>query len=218
MNKASFLDTNVIIHYVNYKENKSIDIITKCYSYISDKQGKFIICYATLNELFDVIKKRAIIYKEVLAKVENPNHSFEKNKSLSKRDISYAEKLYLTNKQIELKKLNEILASEREIFEIKIEQFLKYQLDEKVIPIETINIELVNKIREIILNYADCKILASAFQLQNERDIFKFVTADKTDLDPNSYEYLKEHLELSKLSSLSKKPKFPELVNLMFEN
>ena len=213
MDKDSFIDTNVIVHYAHYKEDKSIEIVNRCYSYITNKSGKFIICYAVLNELYNVIKKLSIIHREVLAKVENSNHSFEKNKSLSERDISSMEKLYLTHKQMDLKKLSKIFASEREVFEIKIEQFLKYQLDEKVIPIENIKVELANKIREIIPNYADCKILASAFQLQEEREIFLLVTADGDHLDPNSYDYLKEHIQLS---DLKKKPKFPELVNLMF--
>ena len=210
MGKDSFLDTNVIVHYVNYKEDKSIEIIKRCYSYIKNKSEKFIICYAVLNELFNVIKKLSIIHKEVLAKVENSSHSIEKNKNLSERDISFAEKLYLTHKQTELKSLNEIFASEREIFEIKIEQFLKYQLDERVIPIEKIKIELVNKIWEIISNYTDCRILASAIQAQQERDIFYFVTADNH-FDLNGYAFIKD-------DSRFKEYKFPELNNLLYNN
>jgi predicted nucleic acid-binding protein len=208
MGKDSFLDTNVIVNYVHYKENKSIDIIKRCYAYIANKSERFIICYAVLNELFNVIKKLSIIHKEVLAKVENNNHSIEKDKSLSERDISFAEKLYLTHKQTELKKLNEIFSSEREIFEIKIEQFLKYQLDERVIPIESIKIELVNKIWEIISNYADCRILASAIQAQQKRDIFCFVTADKH-FDLRGYTFIKEDPRF-------KEYKFPELNNLLY--
>jgi predicted nucleic acid-binding protein len=213
MDKDSFIDTNVIVHYANYQKDKSIEIVSRCYSYISNKSGKFIICYAVYNELFNVIQKLSIIHKEVLAKVENPGYSINKSNKLSERDISSAEKLYLIHKNTDVKKLSKIFASEREIFEIKIEQFLKYQLDEKVISIENIRIELVNKIREIIKNYSDCKILASAFQCQQDREIFKFVTADGEDLDPNGYEFLKGHIQTSKLI---KEPIFPEFVNLMF--
>ena len=190
MGKDSFLDTNVIVNYAHYKEDQSIEIIKRCYSYITNKSEKFIICYAVFNELFKVIEKLSIIHKNVLAKVENNNHPIEKNRSLSEQDISFAEKLYLTHKQIELKKLSEIFASEREIFEIKIEQFLKYQLDERVIPIKDIKIELVNIIWEMISNYADCRILTSAIQAQQERDIFYFVTADKH-FDLNDYDFIK---------------------------
>ncbi|MFH1711214.1 MAG: PIN domain-containing protein [Nanoarchaeota archaeon] len=213
MDKESFIDTNVIVHYANYQEDKSIDILKRCYSYVINKQGKFIICYMVIKELYTVMSQLSIIHKEVLMKVKDNNHSMKDNKNLSEKDLAFAEKVYSSYNHTEVKKLNEILSSEREIFEISIERFLKTQVDEKVIPIEQIQTELVNKIHDIIPNHADCKILASALQLQKIREPFLFVTADGKDLAPNHYDFLKEHFRInySREGYL-----FPEMLNLMF--
>lgn len=208
MEKDSFLDSNVIINYANYQKDKSKEIVNKCYSYISNKQGRFIICYAVIRELFNVITKLTIIHREVLKKIENREYSLNKSKYLPIKDLFIAEKLYLAHKEINDQELREIFASERDIFEIEIEKFLKNKVDIKVIHVEEIKVELVNVIREIIENYADCQILASALQYQKDKDLFLFVTADKKDLYPNSYEYIKDYGKL-------KDYKFPELLNLM---
>ena len=215
MYKESFIDTNVIVHYANYQEDKSIDILKRCYSYVVNKKGKFIICCMVIKELYTVMSQLSIIHKEVLMKVKDNNHSMKDNKDLSEKDLAFAEKIYLSYKQTEVKKLNEILSSEREIFEISIERFLKTQVDEKVIPIEQIQTELVNKIHNVISNYADCKIIASALQLQTNREIFVFVTADGKDLAPNHYDFLKDQFEID---YSKEKYIFPKLLNLMFTN
>ncbi|MEI6731921.1 MAG: PIN domain-containing protein [archaeon] len=211
MSQASFLDTNVIINYANYQKDKSDEIVQKCYSYVISKPGKFIVCYAVIRELSNVITKRSIIHKEVLRKIENNTYSFADSKNLSKRDIPFAEKLYLSFSKMDKEKLKETLASERDIFEIEIERFLKNKVDLRVVPIDQIKFELTNLIREVIENYADCQILASALQYQTEQksEIFLFVTTDKKDLNPNSYDYLKDYGSLKNYI-------FPELHNLLF--
>jgi len=212
MEKDSFLDSNIIINYANYQKDKSKDIVNKCYLYIFNKQGKFIVCYAVIRELFNIITKLTIIHREVLKKVENNSYNLDKNGLLAKKDLPIAEKLYLANREVNDKKLKELFASERDIFEIEIEKFLKNKVDIKVIPVEEIKAELTSAIREIIENYADCQILASALQYQKDREIFLFVTADRKDLAPNQYDYLKKYFEINY-------PKenhvFPELYNIM---
>ena len=206
MEKDSFLDANVIINYANYQTDKSKEIVNKCHLYISNKQNKFIICY--------IITKLTIIHIEVLKKVENISYDLNKSKYLPVRYMPIAEKLYLAHKEVNENKLKELFASERDIFEIEIEKFLKNKVDVKVIPVEEIKADLVSAIRDIIENYADCQILASALQYQKDKDLFLLVTADKKDFSPNSYEYLKEHFNLN----YSKENyKFPELLNLMFQ-
>ncbi len=209
MEKNSFLDSNVIINYANYQKGKSKEIVTKCYLYLSNKQNKFILCYAVIRELENIITKRTVIHREVLKKIENDKYSLDGNLPL--RDLPIAEKLYLAYKQIGPKKIGEIFASERDIFEIEIEKFLKNKIDIKVIPIEEIKLELVNTLRDMIDNYADCQILASALQYQKDKDLFLFVTADKKDLNPSNYEYAQDY-------GVLKDYKFPELLNLMFVN
>jgi DNA-directed RNA polymerase subunit F len=143
------------------------------------------------------------------------NRDFLLEKNLSLRDVPFAKKLYEQFKDEDSEKISLEFANQRHLSEIKIEKFLKTQLDEKVVPINQIDNNLVNKIYDIIPNHADCKILASAMQLQSTRAIFLFVTADGKDLDPNGYEYLKEHFEIN---YSEEKYKFPEFLNLMFTN
>jgi len=209
MGKDSFLDTNVIINYVNYQKEVSEDIIKRCYLYVIDKKGKFIACYAVIKELNNIMTKLSVVHKEVLKKLEDEKYSLIESKNLSARDVPFAEKLYLKHKDLEISKTKNIFASGRDIFEIEIDKFLKNKTDARVIPLEQIKTELVNAIHETIKNYADCQILASALQYQEDKDTFLFVTADKKDIDPNGYEYLKDY-------GILKKYKFPELHNLMF--
>jgi len=210
MNKDSFLDTNVIVNYANYKEGISKEIVGKCYRYIKNKSGRFIVCFAVMRELENIIVKFSNIYKAVLKKLEDSDYSLAESKYLAKRDMPFAEKLYVAFKDKEFNKTKEMFAIERDIFEIEIERFLKSNVDLKVIPLEQIKIELVNTIYDIIDNYADCQIIASALQYRKEiKEGFLFVTADKKDLNPNGYDYLKDY-------GMLKNYEFPELHNLMF--
>jgi len=213
MEKDSFFDTNVIFSYSNYND-QSKEIIKKCYLYVSNKKGRFILCGAVLEELFEIIKKRARIHKEVISKIENRDYSFEDSILISKRDIPFAKQLYEKLKNLEPEKVSLELAKERDISKIAIENFLRNKIDEKVIPVEQIDKELIKKIHDIIPNHADCGILASALKLQKNRDLFLFVTADGQDLNPKAYYFLKEHFEIN-----YKKEDyiFPQLKNLVFE-
>jgi len=212
MEKDSFLDTNVIFNYSNYDE-QSKEIVKKCYLYICNKKEKFVICGAVLEELQEIAIKRARIHKVVIDKIVKQDNSFEENSLISKRDIPFAKQLYEKLKNKDKKKISIELAKERDLSDVAVQRFLSIMIDEKVIPIEQIQTELVNKLHDVLSNHADCKILASALQLQKERDIFLFVTADGRDLNPNNYEFIKEQF---KINYSKEKYKFPELLNLMF--
>lgn len=214
MDKDSFFDTNVIIHYANFREETQTEIIKRCYEYISKKAGRVILCYFVEQELKRRIEKRKIINKEVVEKVKNKYHDIGTSalgKELREKDVAYAKKLYEAHKDKDSKTISDILAKEELLFEEIIDNFLKNKVDIKVIPIEEIKVELVNVIRDLIENYADCQILVSALQYQKEKDLFLFVTADKKDLNPNNYEYIKDY-------GILKNYKFPELLNLVFTN
>jgi len=214
MKKDSFLDTNIIFHYSNYT-NLSSKIIKECYFFIKNKSGNFILCWTILKELNEIIKKRARLHRAIIEKIKDSSYSFEDSSLVSSRDVSYAKKLYVRLKDTPESKVEYIFNIERNTSELRIQKFLQFNVDERVIPINQIDGNLVSKIHEIISNHADCKILASAIQLQDTREIFLFVTADSKDLDPNGYKYLKEHL---KINCPNEKYKFPELLNLMFTN
>lgn len=211
MTKDNFLDTNIIINYSNYNEENSRDIVKKCYLFIKNKTGKFILCGAVIEEIANYIIKRANLHKAVIQKLEDENFPLES--LLSSKDLPFAIKLYESLKAKGLKRASIELSKERDLPEIIIHRFIKVLVDEKVIPVEQINNVLVNRIHDIIQNHADCKILASALQLQKDRELFFFVTADAKDLNPNGYYYLKEHFDIN---FPKEDYKFPELKNLLF--
>lgn len=225
----SFFDTNVIINYAyHYPGTKNI-IIKKCHEYINDKiRNKiagFIICYFVEKEITDFIKNRMLIHSEVLKKIRDRDHSLENSKYLIRRYIPYAKKLYIAHKNFPIEKVSKIFSQERKELSIKIDRFYKTRLDHIVVPIEEIDTQLVNTIHNTIQNHADCKVIASALQYEksrekdktdnsdesNESNEFIIVTADKKDLDPNTYDFLKDDLKLKDYN-------FPELLNLAYES
>lgn len=204
----NFLDTCVIINYSLYNGEKGI--IGKCYEFIT-KLGNCILCYYVADELNRFIMKRAVIYKEVLSKIRNPLHNIGELKEssiLSKPELAYASKLYEKFKSNSFEIVNKILLEEKTQIELRIDIFKK-KIKEYLIKKEEISQQLVNILHEFIEKYADCLVLASAIQAQENRDIFLFVTADNH-FDPNGYNFIKSEPRL-------KKYKFPELKNLLFE-
>ncbi len=212
MEKDNFLDTNIIFHYSNYTDISS-KIIKKCYFFIKNKSGKFILCWTVLNELDEIQKKRARLHRAIIEKIKNSSYSFEDSPLVSFRDVPFARQIYEKYKNKSEDEIEKLFQIERNFSELRIKKFLQFNVNEKVIPIENIRIELVNKINEIINNYSDCKIIASATQLQKKRNVFLFVTADGKDITPNAYQSLKEHFEIN---YPKEEYKFPELLNLMF--
>ena len=215
MDKDSFLDNNIIINYSRYVKDGSLDIEEKCFLFIFNKKGKFILCGAVLEELSKFSKKKAFIHKIVIDKIKNESIHFEN--ILNKKEVPFAKKLYEIFKDKDIKEVSKKLAFERDFTQISIDNFLNSKVDETIIHIEEIDNELVSKIHDFINNHADCKILASALQLQsqNNREIFLFVTADEKDFSPNGYAFLKDQFELI---GLNKKYRFPELINLRFKD
>lgn len=218
MEKDKFLDTNLIFSYSNYHEQFKDDlpsIVAKCYKFISNKQGRFVVCYAVLEELQEIIIKRARIHKSILDKMQNSSIQFEDNLFLTKRDLPHIKKLYERFKGSKVEVAANYFKLERRLSELVIQKFLETMIDERVVPVEQIENALVNKIHDILTNHADCKIVASALQIQKSRDLFLFVTADGKDMTPNMYDFLKQHFETNyrKEGYL-----FPEMLNLMFTN
>lgn len=212
MGADSFLDTNIIINYVNYNKHSPNELHKKCRDYIISKSGQIVVCFAVVNELYSVMTKRSKIHRIVLEMIEKNEPNLVNN--LPPREIPLAKKLYLQFRDRDLYSLENIFLKERELFEMGIELFLKDMVSKRVIPISDIDSGLVSNIHNYIDNHDDCKILASALQYQKDKDSFFFVTAD-SDFSPNEYNFLKEQFQInySRESWI-----FPELKNLLFEN
>jgi len=208
----SFFDTSVVIHYGSFSKLTNTILTKKCYEYISNKNGKFLLGYYVEDEIKNRIKKRRIIFQEALNKIIDSSYEFTKSKyfnELKERDRGSVKKLYEKYKNIPHKKVKETFADDQSNFEIKIERFLKFSVDERIIKIEEIKGELVSILKDNGYSHADSLVLTSALQAQENKKIFLFIAADK-DFDPNGYKFLQG-------DSRIKNMKFPQLKNFIYE-
>ncbi|GEM_PF-5969696 len=213
MAKENFLDSCVIISYALYSKKISNQVNLKCYNFVKSKPSKYLICYFVIKELERFVEKRKIMHFEILCKIKNPSYAIGTSKisqQLSRNEINKAKQLYEKLKNNSPGKITEKLILESRNLEINIERFLKSIADEKVVPIEEIDRQLVSVIRELLDNYDDCQVLASALLAQQKREPFFFVTIDKEHFNPSAYKFIEEEPRL-------KNYKFPELKNLLYE-
>lgn len=210
MQMDEFLDTNIVVNYINYNE-KSKTIVKRSYEYILSTKGKIILCGMVIKELKKLQNRKSRIHKAVLFLLKDGNYNL--SKILYSKEIPFAKKIYAKYNHLDREKLSEIFEKERTFFEIELDKFLKFKTERLVIPISEVDSFLVSKLHNSIENIDDCKILASALQYQKTEDkLFNFVTADDGDFFINGYEYIKEDFEIN----YSKENwKFPNLVNLM---
>lgn len=212
--KDNFFDACVIIGFGLYTENINNLINKKCYKFIIEKNSNYLVCHAVIRELNNFIGARRIIIYEVINKIKDITYEIGKSeasiKNLSKNEINKAKQLYEKLKDKKVEQVSEMLISELTILEVRIDQFLKFKVDEKVILIDEILNDLVSMIHDLVDNYSDCRVLASAIQEQEKRAIFLFVTKDKEHFNPNAYEFIKEDPRFEGY-------KFPELKNLYFD-
>ena len=208
----SFFDTSVVIHYGSFSKLISITLTKKCYEYITDKKGKFLLGYYIEEEIKRKVKKRVVIFQEALNKIINSSYEFGNSKyfvNLNERDKISVKKLYEKYKNSNPEEIKKIFLEDQSLFEIRIDRFLKFLVDIRIIRINEIDQGLVSTVKENGYSHADCLVLTSALQAQEKRPVFYFVAADKH-FDPNGYEFLKNDLRLKEIT-------FPELKNFVFE-
>ena len=194
--KDNFFDACVILGFGLYTEKINNLINQKCYKFVMAKNSKYIVCHAVIRELNNFIEARKIIIYEVINKIKDVAYEIGTSetsiKNLSKNEINKTKQLYEKFKDRKVEQVSEMLISELTTLEIRIDQFLKFKVDEKVILIKDIRGDLISILHDLIDNYSDCRILASAIQEQENRVIFLFVTKDKEHFNPNAYEFVKK--------------------------
>ncbi len=203
----SFVDTCVIIKFLDFKNNQD-KLNKKCFDHINSQTGKIILCFYVVNETKKFILKQEVIFKEVLNKITNPNYKINGNNFLKDEDAIYAEELYNQLKNEKIKLIKQSFDLQIGYLRSEFARFTKQNLSKVFLKEEEIDQKLTNILREFIANYSDCKVLASALQIQKNRDTFFFVTADRH-FAPNEYEFLKKEPRLESYN-------FPEIKNLLF--
>lgn len=207
----SFLDTTVIIKYLEYDYIKE-QLRKKCFEYIESSNGGILISLIVEEELRRVIIKRKEMYENVIKKIKDSSFqiNYKNSNFLNKEDCLFAEKLYINLKEKDTVKLKKEFDSEINFLNASLIIFLKNKVSEASIKESELNQTILSIIHEFIEDFADCRVLTSAIQIQQGREQFAFITADKH-IDKGSYNFIEEELRL-------KDYKKPILKNLLYEN
>lgn len=205
-----FLDQGIIVGYASFIFNESEAIIKAvesfskiCVEFIEkNNREEFITCfYIVENDLPKFKNRRGIVLQEIRKKMQNPNYEIGSSdlakKCLYKRDINWANRIFSLLRVISQKQLLNLLIRIDAVFSIRAEYLIKNIISKIVIPIEEINKELVNVLREFIDDYSDCNIFASVLQYATEsKSIIEakkiiFATLDKEHFNENNTAFIK---------------------------
>ena len=145
----NFLDTNIIINYINYSE-KSNNLVKNSHDYVLNSKGEIIVCEMVIKELNKIRERKSLIRKVVLELLKNENYDL--SLVLSKKDIPFAKKLYARFRNYEIKKVSEIFIEEESVFAIEIDKFIETKVNKRVIPLSNIDNELVIILHDLITN------------------------------------------------------------------
>ena len=206
----SFLDLTVILNYFEYNYFKE-PLKKKCFEYVKENEAKILISFFVQEGLKRVILKRKEMYNLVLKKIKDPTYEiiFEKAVLLNKKDILFANSLYLNLKKEEFFGLKSKFDNEINFLNFSVSYLLEKLNNKFLIKEENLDNSLISLIRNFIEDYEDCQVLASAIQMQQDREQFLFVTADQHFI-PGSYDALKEDIRLKEYEK-------PILKNLLYE-
>jgi hypothetical protein len=207
----SFLDANVIIKKIEYDYLKE-DLRKKCFEHIQSSKGKIFISFVVKEELNRIILKRKEIYNFILEKVKNSEFEIDYNKIsyLTKQDGVFAKDLYLKLQGISADKLKKDFDEELNFLKISLDSFLKTKINEIAIKKEELDKSIINILYEVIQDFADCRVLTSAIQMQQKKIQFSFITCDKH-FHPAGYRIIEGD---SRLKEYTK----PKLKNFLFDN
>lgn len=221
--KNFFLDQSVIVGYASFIFNEPETIIKAierfgktCTDFIeSNKKEQFVTCFYIIeNDLPKFKNRRKIALQEIRKKLHDPSYEIGSSematKYLYKRDINWANRIFSLLGILSPKQLFQLLIKIDAVFSIRIDYLIGNIIDKIVIPIEEINKELGNILREFIDDYSDCNVFASVLQYTTESESiletkkFFFLTLDKEHFNENNISFIEQEPRL-------KNYKFPEM-------
>jgi len=207
----SFLDTTVIVKYIEYDYIKE-QLRKKCFEHIKSSNTKIFISFIVKEELERVILKRKEIYECVLKKIKDSNYELDYKKTiyLDNQNIIFAQELYLKLKDKNINKLRQEFDYEIDFLKASLDLFIKNNVNDISITKLDLDDSILSIIHDFIYDFADCRVLTSAIQMQQNKEIFFFVTADQH-FDPNGYKFIKTEPRLENY-------KFPTLKNILYED
>lgn len=207
----SFLDTTVIINNFEYEFSKE-KLQKRCFEYLNNITGKIFISFIVKNEIERVILKKKEIYNQILSKIKDSSYEMDYKKSayLKEEDVIIAKNIYLKLKKGNLKDIKDSFDFEIDFLNNSLDLFLKNKVNEIAITKQELEDSILSIIHNFIEDFADCRVLTSAIQIQQNKETFFFVTADKH-FDSHGYNFIKTEPKFEKY-------RFPILKNLLYEN
>jgi len=203
-----FADSCIVINFLEFK-NSDEEIKKRCYNYINAHKSDIFICTYVSEEIKNYLRKKEIMQNEVIQKKKNHEYIMGTNREaeiLNKKEIFFVEDLYKEMENVPVLDCEKEFEEEIRILRLNFGIFLK-KIKELIS--QQFDTNLANLLRETIEDYADCKVLSIALQIQQNKEIFTFVTADRHFL-PNAFDYLTKEPRLASY-------KFPKFKNLLFE-
>jgi predicted nucleic acid-binding protein len=210
----SFLDTTVIIKYLEYDYIKE-QLTKKCFEHVKSSDSRIIISFIVKDETNRAILKRKEIYEYILKKIKEPDYELDSKKAiyLNKQDIIHSRELYLKFKEKDFNRLKQDFNDEINFLNASFDLFLRKRIDEISITKSELDKFLLSIIHNFIEDFADCRVLTSAMQIQQDKNTFFFVTADDH-FNPNTYKFIEEQF---KIDYQKENYKFPTLKNFLYE-
>jgi len=206
----SFLDSTVIVKYMEYNYTKE-QLRKMCFEYINSLNTKIFISFIVKEELQRVILQRKEMYECVLKKIKYPDYEidYKKTNFLNKGTAIFAQDLYLKVKDCNIIRLKKDFNSEIDFLNASIALFLKNKITETAITRPDLDSFILSVVHNYIDDFADCRVLTSAIQMQANKQTFFFVTADKH-FDSGTYNFIENDLKLKDYNK-------PKLKNLLYE-
>ena len=177
----NFLDTCILISRFDDKDKYYETICI----FLDDPEDKIISTYQEKKEIPMLFLRKKKIIREAILYLKDSNHLVDFANLTNREKISLKSLLA----QISLKKetedslkqkLGEIILLERKVL-----AFIQTKISRKIIPIDSIDENLVKLIKKRNQNKADSKIIASAIQEHQKNNLIAF-TLDKKDWKINS--------------------------------
>lgn len=188
-----FLDMNIILYYIG--EGDSNFLVKKSKKFVEGKKdNKFLLCYYIKDwDIPKWVERQKILFRELVKQIKNRNYkpySSKESKRLYNRDKKKILKLITLFRNTSSKK--DITKKFERVFQeigIRINIFIKENVDEFVVPIKDIERELWSSLNTYLQNISDAKTIASGIQEHNKNKKLVFITADKKDWNKENLEW-----------------------------
>ncbi len=171
-----FLDTCVIISAFNNKD-RYFEVAEIC---LQDPEEKIISIYQDEIEMPNLFSRKERAFKEIFSYIQNKSYNVNFSGFTDKEKIEIKKLLQKINLRQENFESILIKKQELDFIRMNVIRFIQKKIQRKVIPLEDIRKDLVDMIKDVNGNKADAKVITSAIQEHQQKELIAF-TLDKKD-------------------------------------